>query len=57
MIGQFSNAELEKKYTSHNFHQICMNRIGEEETANLGYLVSDYIFHLKHHLKQIVEIA
>ena len=47
--------ELRKrKTTDHNFHQICMNILTEGEETSLKYLVWDYIWHLEHHLGQIV---
>lgn len=52
-IRQLPNDLLERKTTVHNFHKICMNRIEAAIETNLEYLITDYIFHLNHHLKQI----
>src|SRR5205085_7215762 len=38
----------------HNFHQIGWRVIPETETATLDYLMSDYVGHLKNHLRQIL---
>lgn len=43
-------------YNEHNLHKIAMRTIPENQATNLDYLMNDYVFHLKHHLKQIKEI-
>ena len=45
---------LTQETTQHNFYQICMNRPKEGETSSLAYLIWDYLFHLEHHLAQIL---
>ena len=45
---------LTKETTEHNFHKICMNRPKEGESISLAYLIWDYLFHLEHHLAQIL---
>ncbi len=45
---------LEKRTSIHNYHQIAMKRIPEGEPSSLSYLIEDYIFHLEHHLVQII---
>ncbi len=39
----------------HNLHEIGWQIVPEEETATLDYLMSDYVAHLKNHLRQILE--
>ena len=46
---------LQRTSTNHNFHKICMNLLKEGEVTSLSYLIWDYIFHLEHHLSQIIE--
>lgn len=55
LLAQLSTAAYEQQYTDHNFHQICMVRPAKEEPMSLAYLVEDYIFHLQHHLAQLIE--
>lgn len=43
-----------KKHSRHNFHQIGWQTVPEEEPATLGFLMSDYVAHLKNHLRQIL---
>jgi hypothetical protein len=43
-----------RKHREHNFHQICMEPVAEDEPATLDYLMSDYVKHLRHHLRQIL---
>lgn len=38
----------------HNFHQIGWQVVPETETTTLDYLMSDYVGHLKNHLRQIL---
>ena len=45
---------MHREATQHNFDQICMNRIQRDETTTLAYLAWDYVFHLEHHLVQIL---
>lgn len=55
LLAQLSAAVYEQQYTDHNFHQICMIRPAEGEPTNLAYLIEDYIFHLEHHLAQLID--
>lgn len=45
---------LDKKTSEHNFDQICMNKLPQGEKGSLAYLVWDYLYHMEHHIKQIV---
>jgi hypothetical protein len=38
----------------HNLHQIGWQIVPEEKAATLDYLMSDYVGHLKNHLRQIL---
>lgn len=42
------------EHRRHNFHQIGWQIIPEAEPATLDYLMSDYVGHLKNHLRQIL---
>ena len=49
------NADVYNKQTiEHNFHKICMNLLEEGESASLSYLMWDYLFHIEHHLSQVI---
>ena len=37
----------------HNLHQVAWRSVPEDQPATLGYLMSDYVDHLEHHLGQI----
>ena len=45
---------LVRKTPKHNFHKICMNLLEDKQPATLSYLIWDYLFHLEHHLSQII---
>jgi hypothetical protein len=46
---------LERETADHNFHVIGMKRPEEGAVSSLAYLIWDYLFHLEHHLDQILE--
>ena len=54
LLEGLPNALLHRETTQHNFHNICMNRPKEGEKSSLAYLIWDYLFHLEHHLAQIL---
>lgn len=49
------SVEIMLRQTSdHNFDSICMKPLQIGELTSLSYLIWDYLFHLEHHLTQIV---
>jgi len=54
LISDIPEQKLNFNTTDHNFHQICMRTILANKETSLGYLIEDYIFHLEHHLFQIL---
>lgn len=54
LMDQISQEAGTKLTKEHNFHLICMTPIKEDSTTTLSYLIWDYLFHLEHHLKQIL---
>jgi len=55
MVEQLSPEYLNRETTAHNFHLISMKRIPKEgDPSSLSYLIWDYLFHLEHHLNQIL---
>lgn len=54
LLAGLDAAFMQQQTTDHNFHQICMNRPQAGEVTSLAYLIWDYLFHLEHHLKQLL---
>jgi len=45
---------LDRATSDHEFHRMAMRAFPEGAPATLGFLIEDYLFHLVHHLKQIL---
>ena len=56
LVGKIDEKVLAKTTTNHNFDQIGMRPIASGTPSNIDYLIEDYIYHLVHHLKQILDI-
>jgi hypothetical protein len=41
----------------HNLHELAWQRVPADVPATLGYLMSDYVVHLEHHLAQVWRAA
>ncbi|MEM6630228.1 MAG: DinB family protein [Bacteroidota bacterium] len=54
MIEGISPEVLHRVTKAHNFQQICMNKVAADEPMTLSYLIWDYLFHLEHHLAQLI---
>lgn len=54
LIDNIPENILTKSTANHNFDKICMNRIPSGETTTLHYLTWDYLFHVEHHLVQLL---
>jgi len=54
LIEQIPVEILNRQTRQHNFHLICMNLLEEKEETSLSYLIWDYLFHLEHHLVQLL---
>jgi hypothetical protein len=46
---------LERPRPRHNLHEIAFCRLPAEAVATLQYLVEDYVAHLQHHLRQVLD--
>jgi hypothetical protein len=46
--------KLHHRCTQHSLQTIAFETVSEAEPATLGYLMKDYVVHLKHHLGQIL---
>lgn len=47
--------ELARTRPRHNLHEIEFQELPEGTPATLGFLVHDYVAHLEHHLRQILD--
>lgn len=47
--------KLNNRCAQHSLQTIAFETVSESEPATLGYLMKDYVVHLKHHLKQILD--
>lgn len=47
--------KLNHRCTQHSLQTIAFETVKESEPATLGYLMKDYVVHLKHHLGQILD--
>jgi hypothetical protein len=54
LISRIPDEHLLKKTTNHNFHEICMLMVEEGSESSLSYLIWDYLYHMEHHLSQII---
>lgn len=55
VIAHIPDATLKQARTRHTLNTIAWQPVGADEPTTLEYLVSDYIGHLKDHLKQVFE--
>ena len=54
LIQSIPDHVLNRQIVDHNFNKICMTEFSENKPATLSYLIWDYLFHLEHHLSQII---
>jgi hypothetical protein len=53
VIGVIADDVLQRPFARHSFDRIAMRAVPADEPSTLGYLVEDYIAHLRHHMSQI----
>ncbi len=46
---------LTRQHKTHNLHQVAWKVVPQEETTTLAYFIDDYINHMNHHLRQILD--
>jgi len=56
LIESIPNDILKKSTKNHNYDQIAWKELSKNESATLEYLIDDYIGHMKHHLRQILQM-
>ena len=54
VIDSIPEEVMMKETIQHNFDVIGMTLIEEGTPSSLSYLIWDYVFHLEHHMKQIL---
>ena len=54
VISKIPDQKLKKKTTVHNFDEICMLMVEPGSESSLSYLIWDYLYHMEHHLSQII---
>ena len=54
LIAVIPKSVMTRKTVHHNFDKISMRTLQKGEESNLSYLIWDYIFHVEHHLAQII---
>lgn len=55
VIAAIPDAVRLREHRTHNLHRIAMRRVPEHEATTLDYFMRDYVYHLQHHLRQIVD--
>jgi len=55
LIHQTPVTALNKKTVIHAFDQTAMLPLQKGESSSLAYLVWDYLYHLEHHLAQLID--
>jgi hypothetical protein len=54
MLRSIPESTMTQKTSNHNFHEICMKPLQKGESSSLSYLLWDYVYHMEHHLSQII---
>lgn len=54
LISKIPDKILLEQTSDHNFDEICMLMVEKGSKSSLSYLIWDYIYHLEHHLAQII---
>jgi hypothetical protein len=57
LMGATPDLELDRPRLRHNLNEIGFQPLPEGVDATLGFLMSDYIVHLHHHLRQVLKPA
>lgn len=53
-IDRIPEEQLKKRTREHNFDEICMLMVEKNSESCLSYLIWDYLYHMEHHLAQII---
>lgn len=55
VMQQIPRSVSTKKRIKHNLHQIAWKTVPENTAVTLDYFMNDYVGHLKHHLRQVLD--
>ena len=55
LVSKIPDDIMNRQTIEHNFDKMSMLALQKGEETNLGYLIWDYIYHIEHHLSQIIE--
>lgn len=55
IVSSIPEDRLTRPCSKHSLSQIAWISVAEEDPTTLEYLIQDYIAHLKHHLRQILD--
>ncbi len=55
LIATVPKTAMLRKTVHHSFDTISMRTVPKGTESNLSYMIWDYIFHVEHHLAQIIE--
>ena len=50
-------SELTRSRQPHNLHEIAFQPLPADSVATLRYLMEDYVAHLQHHVRQVLELS
>ncbi|MBT8219489.1 MAG: hypothetical protein KJP00_06680, partial [Bacteroidia bacterium] len=55
VINNIPRGILYRENDRHNLHLVAFRPVPQEERVTLSYFIDDYIEHIKHHLRQILD--
>ena len=55
IIGSTPPIELDRPRSPHNLERIAFGALPADGEATLGFLMRDYVAHLQHHLRQVLD--
>ncbi len=54
VIATLPEDRLNRQTSEHDFHRMAMRKVAAGTPSSLGFLIEDYLYHLVHHLRQII---
>lgn len=56
LVDQIPASTLYRETTDHNFDRVAFRTIPAGKSTNLDYFIKDYLAHMQHHIRQILDI-
>ena len=56
VMASASEDALTRPRATHNLHELAWVPVAADEPATLGYFMRDYVGHLRHHLRQVLDV-